>query len=269
MEITQDSNIRRALILFTSHPEKEAARKQVGATVEDTRKIYRALISDILRKIASAQQACGFDLIIASDAGDLPNLRQANHALPYPVDFQFVEHRQHTFEGKFKQALQTTFARDYEQVVIIGNDTPDLTPEMLENAFRQLHTHEAVVGPAPDGGFYLLGLTDYRPGYFAGIDWCSGSVLQQLLANLHRHHQIPLLLTPLGDIDSHAELKAWLCEQASRTTLLYLLLSALLRRCPLCFDYTHPFLTHRHLTRRIWQKPPPPEGIQDVGYKMT
>jgi len=92
--------------------------------------------------------------------------------------------------------------------------------------------------------------------------------LQQLLANLHQHHRTAVLLTPLGDIDSHAELKAWLCEQSTHRTLLYLLLSALLRRCPLCFDYAHPFLTRRHITRRIWQKPPPGKGIGVVGYRV-
>jgi len=266
LRITPHSTIQRALILFTSHPDKEAERKQVGATVEDTRQIYRALISDILRKIDSAQQECNFDLIIASDAADLPNLRQANAILPRPIEFQFIEHQHHTFQDKFNRALQTAFSQDYEQVVIIGNDTPDLTPEMLENAFRQLHTHQAVVGPAPDGGFYLLGLCRFQPELFNGIRWCSGQVLTQLLKNLRYQNISHTLLIPLADIDSHAELMTWIYQQTGDIPLLYLLLSALLRHCPPCFDYTHPFLTQRHRTRRIWQKPPPRKEIRVSGF---
>ena len=245
------------MVLFTSHPAKEAARKQVGATVEETQRIYRALLTDIFSKVNEAQKFGDFDLIIASDRGDLPNLRKASTALSSPIRFQFFAHQHHSFDEKFKQALQNAFSNGYEQVMIIGNDIPDLTPELLHSAFQQLNTNDVVVGPATDGGFYLLGLTEFRHDFFNDIHWCGNGVFRQLLSNLHLHNLSIALLTYLGDIDSHAELKAWVCQQITQSTLLYLLLSALLRRCPICFYYTHPFLTRRHINRRIWQKPPP------------
>jgi rSAM/selenodomain-associated transferase 1 len=70
----------------------------------------------------------------------------------------------------------------FEQTVLIGSDTPDLPREVLEQASRDLITHDVVIGPAVDGGYYLLGLRRPAPSLFQGIAWSTPAVFAQTLA---------------------------------------------------------------------------------------
>jgi len=70
-------------------------------------------------------------------------------------------------------------------VLIVGADIPDITPELIAKAFRALGDHDAVVGPAPDGGFWLVGLKNTRAvpsQIFANVRWSTESALQDTLA---------------------------------------------------------------------------------------
>jgi rSAM/selenodomain-associated transferase 1 len=79
-----------------------------------------------------------------------------------------------------QQALYT-----YQRALVIGTDCPELTSEELEQAFGMLDAeNEAVIGPAADGGYYLLGLKHFEPELFRGIGWGSDKVLAQTLDRL-------------------------------------------------------------------------------------
>ena len=92
-------------------------------------------------------------------------------------------------------------------VVVIGSDIPGVTPAHIRKAFRLLGAHDAVFGPAEDGGFWLVG---YRrrprlPGPFAGVRWSSAETLQDTLQNL-KGWRVAMADT-LGDVDAVADLR--------------------------------------------------------------
>jgi rSAM/selenodomain-associated transferase 2 len=104
--------------------------------------------------------------------------------------------------------------------VIIGSDCPGLTPEVITAAFARLTETPVVLGPARDGGYYLIGLSRPMPELFRGIPWGTDRVLADSLAVLQRQGCKPALLEPLEDIDRPEDLPAWRRIAASEDSCL-------------------------------------------------
>ena len=85
-------------------------------------------------------------------------------------------------------------------VVLIGSDCPEIIPEIIEEAYEALSRHDVVLGPAFDGGFYLIGINNIPENIFQDIEWGSSTVYETLTNNLN-HLSVHKLKT-LGDIDS-------------------------------------------------------------------
>lgn len=94
-------------------------------------------------------------------------------------------------------------------VVIIGADIPGITPALIARAFAVLGDHDAVLGPAPDGGYWLIGLKrGARPvprGIFEGVRWSSRTALKDTCASLNGAKIA--IIDSLRDVDSAADLK--------------------------------------------------------------
>ena len=95
----------------------------------------------------------------------------------------------------------------HELVVIIGSDCFELNSEIIELAFKKLKYFDVVIGPAKDGGYYLMGLKRVYPELFQGKSWSTDSVLSETIDTLKEldltYHLLPLL----GDIDTLQDLK--------------------------------------------------------------
>ena len=76
-------------------------------------------------------------------------------------------------------AFQKSFECGYEKVIIIGTDCPTLKHKILREALEKLNQKELVLGPAEDGGYYLIGLRHFIPQLFENISWGTSSVLEQ------------------------------------------------------------------------------------------
>jgi len=100
-------------------------------------------------------------------------------------------------------------------VVIIGTDIPDIEPADVAGAFKALGGNDAVLGPAPDGGYWLIGLkrTPRVLKPFDNVRWSSRHALQDTLANLEGRRVA--LLRELNDIDTAQEYGAWRARRHS------------------------------------------------------
>jgi rSAM/selenodomain-associated transferase 1 len=97
----------------------------------------------------------------------------------------------------------------YRQVVLVGSDLPLLTAPDLQLAFDALGDAPCVLGPAADGGYWLVGLNRGANALFAGIDWGGDRVLQQTLARADLLGLAPVLLPQQNDLDTIGDLQAW------------------------------------------------------------
>lgn len=115
--------------------------------------------------------------------------------------------------GDLGQRMQTAFARAFSQaaaaVVIIGTDCPGLTTEHLSAAFQALTTHDVVIGPATDGGYYLLGMRQLYADLFQNKSWSTDAVCSATLADAARLQLQVAQLPILRDVDTADDLAAW------------------------------------------------------------
>ena len=101
-------------------------------------------------------------------------------------------------------AFQEGFNKGYEKISIIGSDLYNLSQTDLENAFNLLEKHEFVVGPAEDGGFYLLGMRNLKKELFQNKDWGSDTVLRATLDDLAENDHV--LLDTRNDVDHYEDI---------------------------------------------------------------
>ena len=106
---------------------------------------------------------------------------------------------------KMSAAFEQAFSLGYKQVVIVGSDVYSLKTEHITTAFAQLSKKDVVIGPAKDGGYYLLGLNFMIPELFKHKKWGSSTVLENSLKDLKKFNIS--LLEPLNDIDHFEDLK--------------------------------------------------------------
>ncbi|MFD2586382.1 TIGR04282 family arsenosugar biosynthesis glycosyltransferase [Croceitalea marina] len=86
--------------------------------------------------------------------------------------------------ARMASAFEQAFSGGYKKICIIGSDMFDLSQKDLENAFAELDTHDFVIGPAEDGGYYLLGMKTLEPKLFQDKAWGTGNVLKHTLLDL-------------------------------------------------------------------------------------
>ena len=110
---------------------------------------------------------------------------------------------------RMASAFQASFAAGMNGVVIIGIGCPYLNAQLIAQAFQALCQHDLVLGPAQDGGYYLIGLRRLIPELFTGISWSTAEVLQQTLSIAQKLELAVALLPLLSDIDRPEDLSIW------------------------------------------------------------
>lgn len=130
-------------------------------------------------------------------------------------NFKLAEQTGPELGERMLQAFENQFSKGAERVCIIGSDTFEITPEIIRTAFNILKYKEVVIGPARDGGYYLLGMKELQPELFRHKSWGTDSVLSQTLEDLERLQLNYALLPELNDIDRKED---WLEHQRKNLT---------------------------------------------------
>ena len=188
----------RCIVLFARAPRDEAAAKKL---IRGERFFARLLHETAARAAALP----GVDLLVASEA-----------SVPLPRGARRVRQSGGSFGQRLESALTEARRRGYEQIVVIGGDTPGLRTSDLAAAFEKLSDHEVVLGPAPDGGVYLIGLRVNPAGLFEGISWCTPRVFGQLR---DRGGSVAILCEIRHDVDGFADLRELLIHGRLGLTL--------------------------------------------------
>lgn len=115
-------------------------------------------------------------------------------------------------DGDLGQKMNSAFTRMLGQVdaaVIIGTDCPDISPGLLRSALDALRRVDVVLGPADDGGYYLIGLTRPTPSLFESMEWSTSSVLEQTMQRAKSLGLSVQLLPMLSDVDQPEDILEW------------------------------------------------------------
>ena len=114
--------------------------------------------------------------------------------------------------GDLGSRLRAAFARHFSEgarrVVIIGSDCPDVDRRVIGDAFAALEAHDVVLGPARDGGYYLIGMSAPHDALFRAIPWSSPAVLSRTRARVRALGLSHCFLRTLRDVDTVTDARA-------------------------------------------------------------
>lgn len=193
----QHPTSKKALLIFTRNPELGKVKTRLAKTVgdESALKIYKFLLNhtvEITQNVNVDKYVFYSDGINRNDIWDKDIFRKK---LQSGVDLG----------EKMKNAFSEIFEMGYEKVIIIGSDMFDLKPEDLDIAFEALQTNQYVIGPATDGGYYLLGMKKNNSKVFQNKKWGRTTVLETTLEDLKNEKY--LLLDERNDVDYYHDIK--------------------------------------------------------------
>ena len=189
---------KNLLLIFTRNPELGKAKTRLAKTVgnETALEIYKFLLNrtrDISSKV-NADKAVYYSVKIrVNDIWD---------ASIFQKHQQFGEDLGIRMQNAFKNG----FDADYQKVMIIGSDLYDLSSKNIEKAFAELDENDVVIGPAEDGGYYLLGMNSLQEKIFENKNWGTESVRKDTLADLN--DKKVKLLAFKNDIDVYEDIIA-------------------------------------------------------------
>ena len=107
---------------------------------------------------------------------------------------------------RMKEAFEAAFAQGCDAAVVIGTDCMELSSDIIMEAFQSLSVNDAVIGPAVDGGYYLLGLKAFYPEVFENKTWSSDTVLRDTESDLAKLNLKWCSLPLLRDVDTFDDL---------------------------------------------------------------
>jgi rSAM/selenodomain-associated transferase 1 len=181
-----------ALILFLKNPDAPhvKTRLSVGIGEAAARHTYRLMLQHTLA--VAGELPCRVLLFVDGDVSH-----------PLWNDTSFTVMRQHGSDlgERLSNACEIAFSEGHDRVVVTGGDIPDISTSILTDAFDALDTHDFVVGPAHDGGYYLIGMREMSRAVFRQIPWSSPDVLRSTLSAIEQLDKRVVLLETLADVD--------------------------------------------------------------------
>ena len=189
--------LRDTLIVFIKNPRPGRVKTRIARTAGDAEalRIYRFLLA---KTRAAALALRAERLLFYSDFPD--------RADEWP-ETEFVKKVQtgRDLGERMEAAFREAFENGSGKAVIIGSDCPGLTGELLQAAFDRLETADFVLGPTPDGGYYLLGMKELETSLFREIEWSTDTVRARTLAKIAAAGKSFALLPELPDIDTEED----------------------------------------------------------------
>jgi len=190
-------NSKNLLLIFTRNPELGKVKTRLAKDVGDQTAldIYKFLLDhtvSITEKLTLTKQIYYSEKIHEGDIWD---------GSIYEKRLQ----EGHDLGDRMLHAFREGFGNGYENIIIIGSDMYDITSEELMEAFTELDKKDFVVGPAEDGGYYLLGMRKLKPSIFVHKEWGTHTVLKDTLQDLN--NESTTLLEMKNDVDYFSDIK--------------------------------------------------------------
>jgi rSAM/selenodomain-associated transferase 1 len=201
---------RQRLLIFARYPELGRVKSRLARELgpEATLQLYQAMVDDLLDRVGSSSEETAIE-VGWSGADDVAGreLRSTfrDHSLFQQTGTDLGDRLVVAF-------TERVFFHQASKVIAIGTDDPALPRALIDKAFELLESCEYVIGPASDGGYYLIGARagTFRTALFRDVPWGEPSVLETTLAKIRAFNATVALLPVRRDIDDLASLEAFL-----------------------------------------------------------
>lgn len=181
-----------ALIIFIKNPVKGRVKTRLAKDADE----------DYALKVYLELQNYTRDVSLKTDATRY--LYYSSHIQGVDLWDPLLFNKRLQSNGDLGERMRNAFAEIltfHEKVIIIGSDCIQLDSEILNSAFVLLDEYDIVLGPAIDGGYYLLGVKEYPPDIFTSMPWSTGMVLDKTIERILKAGKSCRLLQELSDID--------------------------------------------------------------------
>ena len=167
---------KSALIVFTRNPELGKCKTRLAATIGDQSAldVYRFLLDHTVK----------ITTLLSADVYVYYSEKIKDVDIWDTSIFRKKQQQGHDLGDKMQNAFTDVFNMGYQRAIIIGSDMYDISTQDLEDAFLTLEKNNFVVGPAQDGGYYLLGMKQLKTSLFKNKKWGTSTVLSDTLQNL-------------------------------------------------------------------------------------
>ncbi len=195
---------KAAVVVFARLPRRGRVKTRLipalGATA--ALRLHEACLQSTARLVAGLPAGIEKRIYFT---GTQPAATRAARRLRFPSALTVRTQRGRTLGGRLRRALTELLARGHECVVFLGSDSPTVPRARILQALRALRRAEVVIGPARDGGYYLIGARTVLPEMFDGIAWGTSRTFAQTRARLRRARRKLALLPPWYDVDRPAD----------------------------------------------------------------
>ena len=202
---------KKSLIIFIKTPNKDNVKTRLARDIGKTKtlQLYQAFLKDLDLRFNGRDEFSTWYAIAPEQfkAEKLNTLIRMKH---------FFIQNGTSLGDRMYHAFEYIWQQKYAKTVLIGSDIPQITHEIIADAFAALDNNECALGPAKDGGYYLIGLQIPEQGIFQNIAWGSEIVMEQTLNQLKKLKKNTKLLAPLYDIDTGEDLKQLAFELANK-----------------------------------------------------
>ena len=197
-----NAGFRRKLIIFVKAPRLGSVKRRLAEKLgaAGACAAYRSIVERLLRELSKLKEV---QLRFTPDdaAGEVKQWQAAGWELRPQAGGDLGRRLAAAFNEAFRQGAGW--------VVIIGSDCPSVTVQDIRKAWKELKGNDVVLGPARDGGYWLIGLREERPELFEGIRWSTEAVLKETLERARRGRLTVKLLRELRDVDTAEDWDEW------------------------------------------------------------
>ncbi len=199
--------MKEALIIFVRRPELGKVKTRLASSIGDNAAlfIYNKLLqhTKVISAITKTHKFIFYNEQIEKE--DIWN----------GADYSKRIQNKDDLGGKMKVAFNEVFTIGYGKAVIIGSDCLELTAEIIIEAFQKLESTDLVIGPAKDGGYYLLGMKEIENRLFDNIVWSTETVYAETIERIKISNKTYSVLPLLNDIDTINDLSEALLKEIS------------------------------------------------------
>lgn len=196
-------NHNNCLLLFVKSPVKGQVKTRLAAKTDGDFEVelYKCFVEDTL--------SLAENLDVHLKLCFYPPHKRLNFTKWLGEQYCYTPQVGDNLGERLRNAFENAFMENFSKVVAIGSDSPDLPLHYLTESFAALTAHDAVVGPAGDGGYYLIGFSKdgFIPEAFGNISWSTDDVYEQSVKILKRHGRKVYLLPLWYDVDTIEDLK--------------------------------------------------------------
>jgi len=200
-------NKDNAVIVFTRFPVEGKVKTRLAKNMGNKFAVsfFRVCAEHTFNQILKVQEFSSGLFLFCSEENEIEQLMKwAGN------NFKFYPQQGSNLGEKMYNAFSTVFKKGYKKVIIIGTDAPDISSKIMLSAVSMLDNYSVVIGPANDGGYYLLGLKSELIDLFSGIEWSTDSVFDSTIEKLNNFKINYFILDKLTDIDTLEDLQSWL-----------------------------------------------------------